>query len=191
MNDSNIKIPPVGENLKRERMARHLSLGALAETSGISKAMLSQIESGRVNPTLVTLWKAAHALSIDISILIDGQRKKPERFHLITSDQQACICSENGNTEFKILTAPGLPNELELYLIHLRPGSIHRSEPHEHGCGEYVLVTKGKIRVTCGSNSADLDTGDFLAYQGDLPHTLENIGAETAELQMTDFTPER
>ena len=66
-------IPPVGKNLKKERLARHLSLGALSEASGISKAMLSQIESGRVNPTLVTLWKAAHALGVELSVLIDGK----------------------------------------------------------------------------------------------------------------------
>ena len=185
-----LDIPPVGKNLKKERMARHLSLGALAEASGISKAMLSQIESGRVNPTLVTLWKAAHALGVDLSVLIDGKSKKPERFTFIPASRLMSIAYDEGNVEFKILTAPGIPDSLEMYLVKLSGGAKHHSEPHPAGCEEYVLVTKGKVRVTSGTNTADLGPGDFLAYQGDLPHSLENIGSEPAEIHMTDLATE-
>ena len=185
-----LDIPPVGKNLKKERLARHLSLGALAESSGISKAMLSQIESGRVNPTLVTLWKAAHALGVDLTVLIDGKSKKPERFTFIPASRLMCIAYDEGKVEFKILTAPGIPDRLEMYFVTLSPGAKHYSEPHPAGCEEYVLVTRGKIRVTSGENTAELAAGDFLAYQGDLPHSLENIGPETAEIHMTDLATE-
>ena len=185
-----LDIPPVGKNLKKERLSRHLSLGALAEASGISKAMLSQIESGRVNPTLVTLWKAAHALGVDLTVLIDGKSKKPERFTFIPASRLMSISYDEGNVEFKILTAPGVPDRLEMYLVKLAGGAKHYSEPHPVGCEEYVLVTKGKVRVTSGGNSAELETGDFLAYQGDLPHSLENIGDEPAEIHMTDLATE-
>ena len=180
-------IPPVGKNLKKERLARHLSLGALSEASGISKAMLSQIESGRVNPTLVTLWKAAHALDVELSVLIDGKSKKPERFTYVPGSRLMSIGYEEGTVEFKILTAPGVPDRLEMYLVKMQPGAKHHSEPHPAGCEEYVLVTRGKVRVSSGENTVELKAGDFLAYQGDLPHCLENIGGEPAELHMTDI----
>ena len=105
MNNNASGFPPVGENLKQERMKHHLSLGELAKASGISKAMLSQIESGKVNPTLVTIWKAAHALSIDVSVLIrEGQ--EPDYFYKMNGEQQAEVSSDDGKTLFKILTAP-------------------------------------------------------------------------------------
>ncbi len=183
-------IPPVGTNLKRERLARHLSLGALSEASGISKAMLSQIESGRVNPTLVTLWKAAHALGVELAVLIDGKSKKPERFTLIPASRLMSIAYDDGKVEFKILTAPGIPDRLEMYAAKLAPGAKHHSEPHPAGCEEYVLVTRGQVRITSGENTADLKQGDFLAYRGDLPHSLENTGSCEAELHMTDLATE-
>lgn len=188
MNDDFQEVPPIGENLKRERTARHLSLGALAETSGISKAMLSQIESGRVNPTLVTLWKAAQALQVDINLLIGGKAKKPEHFSFLGARQQAVIADETGGTEFKLLTAPEMHKELEMYYVTMRPGAVHRSEPHAAGCGEFILVVKGRVRVTAGSRTAELGEGDFLAYQGDLPHQLENLSDGETVFHMTDLT---
>jgi len=180
-------IPPVGENLKRERMARQLSLGELGKLSGISKAMLSQIESGRVNPTLVTLWKAANALGVDLNALISGKKEEPEYFCRLTSEQQACIVSPDGKTIFKILSAPGFPDHLEMYHVTLEPGALHRSEPHGAGCREFVLVLSGKVTVTSGGSAAELGAGDFLAYRGDQLHTLENRGPERAELHLTDL----
>ena len=188
MNGEPLKVPPVGENLKRERTQRHLSMGALAELSGISKAMLSQIESGRVNPTLVTLWKASQALGIDIGLLIGGAAKKPERFSLLSAARQATIVDESGGTEFRLLTAPGMHPGLEMYLVTMKPGAVHRSDPHAAGCEEFILVVKGRIRVTAGSRTAELNEGDFLAYQGDLPHKLENLESGEAVCHMTDLT---
>ena len=190
INDSSLDIPPIGENLKRERMEKHLSLGELSKQSGISKAMLSQIESGRVNPTLVTLWKTAHALNIDVSVLIEGKKQKQDFFCKLTSDQQAKITSDDGKTEFMILSAPGLPDALEMYHLKLKPKAKHTSEPHADGCREFVLVHSGKIRITNGNKQTDLSAGDFLAYRGDLPHTIENIGKTEADVHMTDLIPQ-
>lgn len=187
MNNEPSGFPPVGENLKQERSKRHLSLGELAKASGISKAMLSQIESGKVNPTLVTIWKAAHALSIDVSHLISGG-KEPDYYYKMTQEQQAEISSDDGNTLFKILTAPELPKGLEMYHVFVAPGAIHVSEPHAEGCKEFVMVLKGSVTITNGKHSAVLNQGDFLAYNGALPHTIENPNKKAAELHMIDFT---
>ena len=86
-----------------------------------------------------------------------------------------------------IISAPGLPNALEMYHLKLKPGAKHSSEPHADGCREFVLVHSGKIRITNGTNQANLSAGDFLAYQGDLPHSIENIGKTDADVHMTDF----
>lgn len=190
MNDSGLDIPPIGENLKRERMEKHLSLGQLSKQSGISKAMLSQIESGRVNPTLVTIWKTAHALDIDVAVLIEGKRAGREFFCKSTPDQQAKIISNDGKVEFKILSAPGVSDALEMYHLKLKPGAKHSSEPHADGCQEFVLLQSGKVRITNGTNRTELSAGDFLAYRGDLPHCIENIGRTDADLHMTDLIPD-
>ena len=181
------KVPPVGQNLKQERIKHHLSLGELAAASGISKAMLSQIESGKVNPTLVTIWKIANALSVDIAVLIKGE-EKADYFHRLSDEQQAEILSDDGKVLFKILTAPSMPEGLEMYHITVEPGAIHVSEPHSSGCKEFVFVFKGSVTVTNGEHRLVLNQGDFLAYDGGLPHSIENHTKKSAELHMTDFS---
>ena len=189
MNSKNTVPPKVGQNLKRERMRRHLTLGELAEISGISKAMLSQTENNRVNPTLALLWKAANALDIELSVLTSGQSSVPERFDKLTAEQQACIHSDDGKVEFKLLTAPGLLDGFEMYHVTLAPGAVHHSEPHATGSKEYVLIIKGCVQISCGKNTTTLQEGDFLAYHSDLPHSMENSTDSTARLHMTDLTP--
>ena len=84
MNKSNAipDVPAIGANLHKERRRRQLSLAELAASSGISKAMLSQIESDKVNPTIATMWKIAHALNIELETLISGEaaRRVDRRF---------------------------------------------------------------------------------------------------------------
>ena len=59
--------PAIGVNVKRQRLDQKMSLDKLAEASGVSKAMLSQVESAKVNPTIATMWKIAHALKVDFN----------------------------------------------------------------------------------------------------------------------------
>lgn len=189
VNNFRSEPPPVGEYLKHFRTGRKLSLGELAKSSTISKTMLSQIESGKVNPTLVTLWKIAGALGVDISELIHGTGGQREFFYRLGASEQACIAAADGQVTFRILTAPGLPDHLEMYRVELAPGAEHRSEAHSRGCRELVLVESGTVRVTAGEREAVLQAGDFLAYRGDQVHTLENTGAVPARLHMTDLNP--
>src|SRR5690242_21829846 len=65
--------PVVGENLHRLRTQRGLSLEKLAQQSGVSRAMLGQIELGQSAPTINVLWKVAHGLGVNFSALITGQ----------------------------------------------------------------------------------------------------------------------
>ena len=74
MKTDDIATPKViGSNVRKKRHERHWSLDELADASGVSKATLSQIESGRVNPTVATLWKIAQSLETELSLLIKGE----------------------------------------------------------------------------------------------------------------------
>ena len=69
----------VGENLKRLRAERGLSLDALARESGVSKSRLGQIERGEANPSISTLWQIAKALKVEFSVLVTPAEAVPRR----------------------------------------------------------------------------------------------------------------
>ena len=177
-------LPAVGVNVHKERRRQQLSLDALAAGSGVSKAMLSQIESGKVNPTVATMWKIAHALGVDFELLLKGEGGKIKKFEVNRADSITSFTTDQSGTVFKVLSPISMAEELEFYQVTLEPGSIHRSQPHTDGTEEFVTVLSGDVRVAAGRNSAELHQGDFIHYQSDIEHSIENISGTKAEVYM-------
>ncbi len=183
-NVSNIPdLPAIGENLYRERKRQQLSMAELAAASGISKAMLSQIESDKVNPTIATLWKIAHALHVDLESLISGEKPK-KKFEVTRKENLISLAADRSGTRFTVLSPASMAEDLELYRMTLEAKGVHASQPHANGTEEYLNVLEGRIRVTAGGESSVLEKGDFIIVQTDIEHQIENLSAGRAELFM-------
>lgn len=186
MNDSTKipDLPAIGENLYRERKRQQLSMAELAAVSGISKAMLSQIESDKVNPTIATLWKIAHALHVDLESLISGESKRKKKFEVIRQETLISLAADHSGTRFNVLSPASMAEDLELYRMTLEPGGIHTSQPHAKGTEEYLNILEGRVRVVAGDNAATLDKGDVMIVQTDIEHSIENLSPARSELFM-------
>lgn len=184
MKADDIATPKViGTNVRRKRRERSWSLDELADSSGVSKATLSQIESGRVNPTVATLWKIAQSLETELSQLI---RSEGEMFRLFSVTRSGDLPRLTGTSgvEIRVLSPITMAGKLELYFLTLEPGAVLASEAHEPGSQELVTLISGTIEVEAGRNSALLEAGDVLNYQCDVSHRIFNPGKEPAALHM-------
>ncbi|MGR3622281.1 helix-turn-helix domain-containing protein [Pseudophaeobacter sp.] len=152
-------------NLREIRSSAGLSLSKAAELTGVSKAMLGQIERGESSPTIATLWKIAKGFQLPLSALID----EPAR-----PDAQ-------GGQVFKTVQFPGsiavkmvFPFDPELgaetFHIRLTPGQRHESQAHEAGMTEEVFVLEGEMQVLRGGAWVPLKTGEGLRFDADQPH---------------------
>lgn len=177
------ELPALGSNLHRERRRQQLSLDALAAASGVSKAMLSQIEADKVNPTIATMWKIAHALNIDFETLLRGEGKRSKRFEVNRRENITSIAAESGAV-FEVLSPVNMAEELELYRLKLTRGCVHRSLAHSPGTEEFLTVLSGSIRVKAGENEAELRVGDFILFESDVEHEIGNPGDGQAEVYM-------
>ncbi len=177
-------LPAVGKNMHKERRRQQLSLEALAAGSGVSKAMLSQIESGKVNPTVATLWKIAHALGVEFETLLQGEGGRAKRFELNSAERITSFTTDRSGTVFRVLSPIRMAEDLEMYLVTLQPGAEHRSQPHQDGSEEFLTMLSGEVKVTAGRNQAVLRKGDFLSYQSDVEHSISNTSGQPAELYM-------
>ncbi|MDB4989079.1 MAG: Transcriptional regulator [Myxococcaceae bacterium] len=162
----------VADALKRLRRERALSLDELALKSGVSRAALSQIEGARTNPTLTVLWKVASGLGVSFHELLESPR--PEPLKTLRASDMSVVRSADGRVESRLLTPGGTTSALETYELRLQPRAIHRSEPHQHGTTEIVIVLKGALRVITGEHEAELASGDTASLLADLPHSYEN-----------------
>lgn len=168
----------IAANLKRLRAERGLSLGRLAELSGVSKVMLSQIEKGESNPTINTLWKIAGGLQVSYTKLIDEQMEAPL---LIRKDESALV-EHTGYRVYHYSTA-NPARDFEFFNSELDPDGVFTSEGHGVNTHEYLLVTKGEMTLLYGGEEYLLQEGDFIHFDCTQPHTYCNRSKK-----MTEFT---
>jgi transcriptional regulator with XRE-family HTH domain len=176
--------PLIGSNSRARRTKQGLTLNVLAERSGVSKAMLSQIESDKVNPTVATVWKIARGLDVDINELLAGTDEPVRHFHLTRHDDIPVLDTDEEGLHMKVLTPLSLVEDLEMYLLTFTRGGELRSRAHFPRTEEFLTVIDGRIRVRAGERVEELGTGDFIRYQCDVDHDIENIGDGEALVHM-------
>lgn len=185
--------PPIGKNIQKYRQAKHLTLNVLSERSGVSKAMLSQIETNKVNPTIATIWKIARGLNIEIQDILDSNHQ-PKRDFIKnpTSNSGHVIETTEHGVTVRILSPLNMVEDLEMYLINFEPHTKLPSEPHFNGTKEFLTVIKGSVKVKAGNNITTLKKGDFLMYHCDIDHEISCETTSPATIHLVvRYTPDK
>lgn len=170
--------PLIGKNINYHRSRKKMSLDTLSKRSGVSKSMLFQIEQDKTNPTIVTVWKIARALNLNVQELMESSTDNIEvvRFHdlpVIHSADKLC--------EIRIDSPVHMADYLELYHYTLKPDGKHFSKPHCES-EEFLTVINGKVKVCSGTSNVLLNKGDTCRYKGDIEHSVENINNDVSEV---------
>jgi transcriptional regulator with XRE-family HTH domain len=166
--------PIVGANLRRLRGKRGLSLERLARASGVSRAMLGQIELGQSTPTINVLWKIARALGIPFSGLITN--RAAGRTTVLPAARAKVLTSHDGTFSSRALFPFDEPRTVEFYELRLAALSIEQADPHPPGTVENLVVTSGALEMTIGADHHLLATGDAILFEADVPHQYRNPG---------------
>jgi transcriptional regulator with XRE-family HTH domain len=180
-------VPDVGVNLHILRQERGLTLAELSERSGVSKAMLNQIESGKSSPTIALGWKIANGLGVPFGALLG--EPMPGDFVIHRRDQVQVFYSDNKVLCSRALFPPGDPRAAELFELSLEPGSEERAQSHTTGTREQIYVTAGQLTVECGDSTATLQPGDVLFFCADRPHRYHNPGREPTRFILVMLYP--
>ncbi len=175
---------PIGTTIQEIRKDRKMTLGVLSEKSGVSKAMLSQIESNKVNPTIATVWKISTGLDVDINELTRVISVTKRNFTLTKKDDISILNCDQEGVHLRTLTPVTMIDDLEMYLITFEPESELKSLSHFHGTEEFLTLLEGKLLVKAGESNTVMHKGDFLAYHSDIDHSITNTGTSKAVLHM-------
>ncbi|TFC91943.1 XRE family transcriptional regulator [Cryobacterium sinapicolor] len=162
--------PRIGAALKRERNAVGLTVSELARRAGISKATVSQLESGVGNPSVETLWSLGDALGVPFARLVD---EPPERVTLIRAADAPRIGSAGSSYAAALLSSSPPNARRDVYLVQAEPGSPKNSAPHTHGTVEHVILISGTALVGPAASPLLLHPGDYACYPGDAPHIFD------------------
>lgn len=185
--------PQVGQNLKRARSQAELSLSKAAEVTGVSKAMLGQIERGESSPTLATLWKLCKGLQLPLTALIGA----PDA--MTTQGPSPIHQQINEGPLFRTLFPFDPKTGCEVFLHDLSPGWEHLSAAHSDGVVEDVFVIEGAVEILIGETWERLESNQALRFNADQPHGYRNPLGITSRFHNTihypshypDHSPER
>nr|WP_239578593.1 XRE family transcriptional regulator [Archangium primigenium] len=174
--------PIVGRNLRRLRTQRGLSLERLAKASGVSRAMLGQIELGQSAPTINVIWKIARALGIPFSALISTTAQSGTR--LMRSQQSKRLSSHDGSFVSRALFPFDEPRRVEFYELHLAAGAVEQADAHPPGTMENLVVTAGTVEIDRGDERHVLEAGDAILFEADVAHVYRNTSGVDAVMYL-------
>jgi transcriptional regulator with XRE-family HTH domain len=169
---SNDLTPNVGRNLRRLRTERGLSLEKLSSQSGVSRAMLGQVELSQSAPTINVLWKIAKALDVPFSALISGLQHTGVKVLRASSAKR--LMSHDGSFLSRALFPFDEPRRTEFYELKLMPKGLEKADPHASGTTENLVVAKGTVEIEVGGDKHLLETGDAIVFEADVPHAYRN-----------------
>lgn len=173
----------VGRNLRRLRTRRGHSLERLAKLSGVSRAMLSQIETGKSAPTINLLWKVATALGVPFATLMNGQEARGTTVML--RDRAKILTSSDGRFSSRALFPFSGERKVEFYELRLGPNHREDADPHAPGTLENLVVAQGTIEIIAGRDAPQvLGEGDAIVFDADVPHSYRNLRASEAVIYL-------
>jgi transcriptional regulator with XRE-family HTH domain len=174
----------LGPRIRALREGMDLSLRDLAERSGVSAPMLSQVERGETSPTLQVAQRIAAGLELRLSQLLRLDEAGAVSI-VRTAERRQGPRRAKGHA-YEILTPPlpGQRAELSRHTLSAGAATGGPGDPpmHEPGSRETALVLSGRVELFCDGQRHELSQGDCVTFDADLPHHFENPGPEEAEL---------
>jgi XRE family transcriptional regulator, regulator of sulfur utilization len=172
----------LGQRVRNLREGMGLSLRDLADRTGVSAPMLSQVERGETSPTLNVATRIASGLDLTLSQLL----RLDEEAHVVVVRSGERRHTKRGGHAIEELTPP-LPGQRADVSAHKLAAGASTGGPddppmHEPGSRETAVVTDGKVDLVIDGASHSLSEGDSVTFDADLPHHFENNSDATASL---------
>ena len=171
----------IGARVKALRESEALSLRDLAERSGVSAPMLSQVERGETSPTLTVAARIASGLDLRLSQLL--RLDEDGAVTIVRADERSRGGNRRRGHSFEVLTSsqPGQRAELSRHTLAPEGATGAPDDPpmHEPGSRETALVEGGSVVLVCDGRRYELGEGDCVTFDADLPHHFENPTTDT------------
>ncbi|NLW42901.1 MAG: helix-turn-helix transcriptional regulator [Tissierellia bacterium] len=171
----------LGNKIRHLRKSQKLKLNDVAERSGLSVSYISQLERDLVEPSLSSLKKIASALSTPIYLLIDDSEHDNI---LMRKEERPVMSFANTHTKFEIVSTTtqniNFSPKMLMVQFFIPPGSEDSEDYLTHTAEELIVLIQGKLEVTYGDSVYQLESGDSIYVQENIPHRIVNISEEEA-----------
>jgi quercetin dioxygenase-like cupin family protein/DNA-binding XRE family transcriptional regulator len=173
----------IGEKLRALRLKKKMGLVELGQHSGLSPALLSKIERGRLVPTLPTLLRVALVFSVGLEHFFNDPGARPT-LAVVRRGERQRFPERQGEKHpayyFESLDYPAVDRLMNAYYVEFEPGDPgddDRQRRHSHPGAELLYVVSGRLAITVGEEAHELAAGDSIYFDPSVPHRYRRLGA--------------
>ncbi|MDP2862093.1 MAG: XRE family transcriptional regulator [Desulfobacterales bacterium] len=174
----------IAERIRQIRKTKGMTLEQLGRKIGISRGMLSRLETNRSSPPIATLAKIAQGLEVPISLFFEESGSTTEQKYTVTrSNKRRQVVRRGSDIGFTYYAfkKPQLLYLIEAFIMKHPPVKKKIKALFDHPGEEFILVLKGAIELVYGEEIIRLDTGDAIHFDPSIPHRAQNAGNIEAE----------
>jgi quercetin dioxygenase-like cupin family protein len=170
----------IGPKLRALRLKKKMGLVQLGKHTGLSPALLSKVERGRLFPTLPTLLRISLVFGVGLEHFFAEAREKPVMAVVRKSERIRLPEKPEGEQSaygFECLDYPATERKLNGYFVEFEPAGLEPFEPHQHNGAEVLYVLRGKLTVNYDGEDHLLNEGDSMYFDAGRPHSYTRHGA--------------
>lgn len=168
----------LGAKIRSLRLECGWTLGDLAQSIGLSMSGISQIENGRIEPSLQTLRKLATAFRIPLARLFETPSSVDNR--VVRRDARKVFHLPRNHLRYELLSPDLLNKRVEFLRVEMDPDSGEKPTPYAHPGEEYGIVLQGKAEIFVDGTEYILSEGDSIFVDATSPHYVRNAGSNVA-----------
>ena len=168
----------IGEKLRALRLKKKIGLVELGRHTGLSAAMLSKVERGKLYPTLPTLLRIAMVFSVGLEYFFSNDQKRRVLAIVRRAERKRFPERPDGRDVsfyFESLDFAAVERKLNAYYAEFQPLPHGKARPHHHPGVEFLSVLRGKLEMRIGTEEHALESGDSIYFDSSVPHSYRRI----------------
>ena len=171
----------IGAKIRSLRLKKKMGLVELGRHSGLSPALLSKIERGRLHPTLPTLLRIALVFSVDLEFFFAGAREKPVAAVVRKKQRVRLPERVDGHSayRFESLDYAVTERRFNSYYAEFLPVAREPIRLHDHPGVEFIYVLQGSLSIQIGADEHPLGVGDSMYFDSSVPHGYRRSSGRT------------
>ncbi len=174
----------IGSKLRRLRLRKKIALVDLGKHTGLSASMLSQLETGKMVPTLPTLARIAMVFDVGLDFFFDDESRR-RAFTVVRQGERIQFPDRPDSPlpswYFECLAFSAQQKNLQAYLAVFPLRTAAETQPHTHEGFEFLYVTRGEMVIQCHGQDHELVKGDSVFFDSSEPHSYRGVGEAGAE----------
>jgi len=177
--DDGLRPYSIGEKLRSLRLRKSMGLVELGRHTGLSAALLSKLERGKLYPTLPTLLRIAMVFSVGLDYFFTDERKR-RVVAIVRKKERVRFPDRPGTSDisyfFECLDYPATERKMSAFTADFQELPLERIKPHQHPGVEFLYLVDGDLNLKIGSEEHLLSAGDSIYFDSGVQHSYRKIG---------------